>query len=295
MRAIWLLLIVALLTSRALGQDMKASDILVDGQGWELVGEGYTFTEGPAVDAKGNLYFTDVFRSKIHRLNAQGKPEVFVDQSYGTNGLKFGPDGRLYGCQNGKKKIVAYDSSAKETTIADDVNSNDLVVTKSGGVYFTDPGHHQVWYIAPGGEKRVVDKGLGYPNGLALTPDGGTLVVADMNDSHLWAFRIETDGSLKFKQPFYTMHMVPGKKDSGADGMCIDAAGRAYVTTHAGLQIFDTQGRLSLVLEKPQQAWLSNVVFGGPDFKTLYVTCTSRVYKRQTKVAGIPTYGAATK
>jgi len=272
---------------------MKASDILVEGQGWELVGEGYTFTEGPAVDAKGVLYFTDVFRSKIHKLNAQGKPEVFVDQSYGTNGLEFGPDGRLYGCQNGKKKIVAYDSTGKESTLAEDVNSNDLVVTSAGGVYFTDPGHHQIWYIAPGGEKKVVDKGLGYPNGLSLTPDRGTLVVADMNDSHLWAFRIEADGSLKFKQPSFTMFMMPGKKDSGADGMCVDADGRAYVTTHAGLQVFDTQGRLGLVLEKPQQAWLSNVAFGGPDFKTLYVTCTNRVYKRPAKVAGVPTYGAA--
>ena len=98
-------------------QDMRLSDILIDGQGWELVAEGFAFTEGPAVDLKGNLYFTDVFRGKIFRLNDQGKAEPFVEQSFGTNGLMFGPDGRLYGCQNGKKRIVAYDSTGMDTPI----------------------------------------------------------------------------------------------------------------------------------------------------------------------------------
>ena len=282
-----------LLPRTVAAQENPLAEILIDGQGWELVGEGYTFTEGPAADAQGNLYFTDVFKSKIHRLNADGKPELFVDESYGTNGLEFGPDGRLYGCQNGKKRIVAYDSAGKDTTIAEDVNSNDLVVTKTGGVYFTDPGHHQVWYIPPKGEKRVVDSGLKYPNGLALTPDESTLVVVDMNDTHLWTFRIEPDGNLSMKQPFYTMQTIKAKKTSGGDGMTIDAAGRAYATSEAGLQVFDTQGRLIGVIEKPQVAWLSNVAFGGPDFKTLYVTSSARVYKRNVKATGVRPGSAA--
>ena len=276
-----------LLPSAATAQDNPLAEILIDGQGWELVGEGYTFTEGPACDAQGNLYFTDVFKGKIYRLDSQGKPELFVDQSHGTNGLEFGPDGRLYGCQNGKKQIVVYDSAGKDTVIAEDVNSNDLVVTRSDGIYFTDPGHHQVWYIPPKGEKRVVDTGLKYPNGLALSPDESTLVVVDMNDKHLFTYRIESDGSLAMKQPFYTCQTIKNKKTSGGDGMAIDAAGRAYLASEAGLQVFDTQGRLIGVIEKPQVAWLANVAFGGPEFKTLYVTCTNRVYKRQVKAAGI--------
>ncbi len=277
----------------AAAQDNPLAEILIDGQGWELVGEGYTFTEGPACDAHGNLYFTDVFRSKIYRLDAEGKPEVFVDQSFGTNGLEFGPDGRLYGCQNGKKRIVTYDSSGKDTAIAEDVNSNDLIVTKTGGVYFTDPGHHQVWYIPPKGENRVVDTGLKYPNGLALSPDESALVVVDMNDKHLFTFRIEADGSLSMKQPFYTMQSIKTKKTSGGDGMAVDSAGRVYATSEAGLQIFDTQGRLIGVVEKPQVAWLANVAFGGPDFKTLYVTCTNRVYQRNVKATGVRPGSAA--
>jgi len=261
--------------------------LLIGGQDWEMVAEGYTFTEGPAVDHAGNLYFTDVFRSKIHRLRPDGKAEVFVDQSYGTNGLMFGPDGRLYGCQNGKKRIVAYDSSGEATTIADDVLSNDLVVTRAGGIYFTDPVNHQVWYIPPGGEKRVVDKGLGYPNGLILLPDQGTLVVADMKDKYLWAYRIEPGGDLSNKQAFYTMQLPDGKTESGADGMTVDSEGRVFVTTELGVQVFDTQGRLTGIIARPQAGWLSNAVFAGPNLDTLYVTSMNRVFKRKINAQGV--------
>jgi sugar lactone lactonase YvrE len=274
-------------SARLSAQDMALRDVLIDGEGWQMVAQGFTFTEGPAVDLQGNLYFTDVFGSKIHRINAEGKAEVFVDQSFGTNGLMFGPDGRLYGCQNGKKRIVAYDGAGESMTIAEDVQSNDLVVTRTGAIYFTDPENHQIWYISPQGEKRVVDRGLGYPNGLKLWADQGTLVVADMKTDHLFAFRVEADGSLKFKQPYYTLRLPAGKTESGADGMTIDSAGRIYVATQLGLQFFDPQGRLCGVINKPQNAWLSNAVFAGKDLDTLYVTCMNKVYKRKVKAQGI--------
>ncbi len=220
-----LALLTVVLAAAASAQNVALPELLIPGQGWEQVAEGFTFTEGPAVDPQGRLYFTDVFKSKIHRLNDAGEVETFVAQSGGTNGLMFGPDGRLYGCQNGKKRIVAYDSAGHESAIAEDVKSNDLVVNAAGAVYFTDPENHQVWYIAPGGQKKVVDRGLGFPNGLVLWPDQKTLVVADMRGANLWAYRCESDGSLSFKQPFYTMELPTGKLESGADGMTFDSAG----------------------------------------------------------------------
>lgn len=265
----------------------ELADLLIDDQDWEQVAEGFTFTEGPAVDAAGNLYFTDTFGSKIYRINEQGEAEAFVDQSYGTNGLMFGPDGRLYGCQNTKKRIVAYDSSGAAETIAEDVRSNDIVVTRSGGIYFTDPGNKQVWYIPPGGEKRVVDRGLGYANGLILSPDQATLVVADMRGTNLWAYRIEPDGSLADKRPLYTLRIPEGRKDSGADGMTIDTQGRIYCTSHLGLQVFDREGRLLGIIDKPQKAWLANAVFAGPELDTLYVTCMNKVYQRKINAQGL--------
>jgi sugar lactone lactonase YvrE len=291
LRAVLLAACCLCFTSLAAAQGL--ADLLIDGQGWQLVAEGFAFTEGPAVDLKGNLYFTDTLRSKIYRVDDQGRAVVFVDQSFGTNGTMFGPDGRLYGCQNGKKRIVAYDSSGTAATIAENVQSNDLVVTRSGGIYFTDPENKQVWYIPPGGEARVVDKGLGYANGLILWPDQATLVVADMRATALWAYRIEPDGSLKFKQAFYTLRAPDGKIDSGADGMTVDTAGRIYVTSHLGLHVFDSQGRLSGIIAKPQTAWLSNAVFAGPELDTLYVTCTNRVYKRKINAKGLRYFDVA--
>jgi sugar lactone lactonase YvrE len=287
----WLLGALAVPPAAARAQGLAG--LLIDGEDWQLVAEGFAFTEGPAVDPEGRLYFTDVFRGKIYRLDDDGKAEVFVDGSGGANGLMFGPDGRLYACQNGAKKIVAFDSSGKAETIVDDVKSNDLVVTRTGAIYFTDPENHQVWYVSPSREKRVVDRGLGYPNGLILWPDQATLVVADMRGMNLWAYRVEADGSLKFKQPFYTLRVPEGKTDSGADGMTIDDQGRIYVTSHLGLQVFDTQGRLTGVLAKPQVAWLANAVFAGPELDTLYVTCTNRVYKRKVHARGIRYFDAA--
>jgi sugar lactone lactonase YvrE len=268
------------------------ADLVVDGQDWELVAEGFTFTEGPAVDLAGNLYFTDPLRSKIYRMNAEGKAEVFVDQSYGTNGIMFGPDGRLYGCQNSKKRIVAYDSSGTADVIAEDVQSNDIVVARDGGIYFTDPPNKQVWYIPPGGEKRVVDKGLGYATGLILSPDQRTLVVADMRGTNLWAYSIQPDGSLADKQPLYTLRIPPDKKDCGADGMTIDDRGRIYCTSHLGLQVFDTEGRLIGILDKPHENWLANAVFAGPQLDTLYVTSMNKVFKRKLNAKGFRYFDA---
>jgi len=286
-KIVWLLAMGCFAVMPARAQDMRLADILIDGQDWELVAEGFAFTEGPAVDNKGTLYFTDVFRGKIYRLNDQGKAEVFVDQSFGTNGLMFGPDGRLYGCQNAKKRIVAYDSAGKDTPIADDVKSNDLVVNRQGAIYFTDPENQQIWYVSPKGEKRVVERGLGYANGIALSPDQGTLVVADMKGFNLWAYRVEPDGGLKFKQPYFTMRCPAGKIDSGADGIKIDAAGRVYATSHLGLQVLDPTGRYCGLIAKPQNAWLANVVFAGPALDTMYVTCTNKVFKRKVKAKGL--------
>src|SRR5262249_52163187 len=100
--------------------------ILDPAQDWVLVSEGHKFTEGPAVDRQGNVFFTDIPNNRIHRIGLDGKVTVFKENSGGTNGLMFGPDGRLYGCQNGRKRIVAFSMDGAESIIADGVESNDL-------------------------------------------------------------------------------------------------------------------------------------------------------------------------
>jgi gluconolactonase len=287
------LLALALIPSVAQAQDMPLSQILIGGEGWQLAAEGYEFTEGPAVDAEGNLYFVDVPASKIFKLDMTTREvSLFADETGRASGLMFGGDGRLYACQNGGRKIVAYDSAGKAATICDDIDVNDLVVTRDNHIYVTDPKNHRVWHVDPNGKKTIADEGIARPNGIILWPDQRTLVVADSAGDRLWTFAIADDHTLAFKQPYYTLQLTTaaiqaGSSATGADGMTVDREGRVYATSQAGLQVFDTQGRLSGVLSRPQEKSLSNVVFAGPQLDWLAVTCTDKVYLRKTKTAGV--------
>jgi sugar lactone lactonase YvrE len=282
------LLLVVCGSLTAAAQDMPLSDLLIPGEDWQLVADGFKFTEGPATSSDGTLYFTDTLENKIFKVAPDGKLSTYVGDSLRTYGLFFGPGDKLYGCRNGTKEIVTFDPRGEATVVASEVMSNDLVVTREGTVYFTDPDNKQVWRVDAKGNKAVVDTGIERPNGIILWPDQKTLVVADTAGRHVWTFRIEPDGGLAFKQPYYTMQVDPGRSGSGADGMTVDSKGRIYVCTHVGLQVFDTQGRLSGVIAKPQPGkFLSNVAFGGPQYDMLYVTNTDRVYRRKVAATGV--------
>ena len=107
--------------SLATAQDMPLSQVLIDGEGWQLLSEGHGFTEGPAADKEGKVFFTDIPNNRIHKIALDGKVSVFAENTAKTNGLMFGPDGRLYGCRNGERKIVAYDSAGQPHTIASEL------------------------------------------------------------------------------------------------------------------------------------------------------------------------------
>ncbi len=281
-------LLLPILASAAAAQDMPLSQVLLPGEEWQLLGEGYKFTEGPACDPEGNVYFTDIPESRIYKIDLDGKVTPFAEDTGKTNGLMFGPDGRMYGCRNGDKQIVAYDREGRVTVIAEGVTSNDLVVNSRGDLWFTDPPNGQVWHIPAGGEKRVVARDL-KPNGVILTADEGTLVVTDGENPHLWTFRVKKDGGLDSKERYFFPLQIPtSRKTPGSDGLTIDKDGRLYVASAIGVQMFDPTGRLGGTILKPQEKSCSNVCFGGPKFEYLYATCTDKVYRRRTKTAGAP-------
>jgi gluconolactonase len=272
--------------SRAGGERHFVTAILDPDSEWEMVSQGHKFTEGPAVDRDGNVFFTDIPNNRIHKIDGSGKVTVFKEDSGGANGLMFGPDGRLYACQNGRKRIVAYAPDGAETAIAEGVNSNDIVVNQRGEIYFSDPEHKQVWFIDARHNKRVVDQGIGFPNGLRLSPDQSLLLVDDSAGKWLWSFQIEGDGSLANGQPFYRLETSDESSASGADGMTVDTDGHLYVATRIGLQVCDQPGRVVAIINKPQSGPLSNVVFAGPDLQTLYVTAGDKVFRRHVRRKG---------
>lgn len=268
------------------GERHFVTTILDPDSEWEMVSQGHKFTEGPAVDRAGNVFFTDIPNNRIHKIDSSGKVTVFKEASGGANGLMFGPDGRLYACQNGQKRIVAYTPDGAESVIADGVNSNDIVLNQRGDIYFSDPEHKQVWFIDTKGNKRVVHEGIGFPNGLRLSPDQSLLLVDDSAGKWVWSFQIEADGSLSNGQPFYRLETPDESSASGADGMAVDTEGYLYVTSRIGLQVCDQPGRVTAIINKPQSGPLSNVVFAGPDLQTLYVTAGDKVFRRHVRRKG---------
>jgi gluconolactonase len=271
------------------------TQILLPGEGWQVISAGHKFTEGPAANAQGEVFFTDIPNNRIHKIGLDGKVTLFAEDTGGANGLMFGPDGKLYACANSKKRIVAYDESGAEKTVAEDIECNDLALAHRGAIYVSDPANKKVWLISSSGEKRVVDTGIAQPNGVLLSPDQSLLYVADTKGQFVYSFQIQPDGGLAGKQRYFHLHLVDGSMQSGADGMTMDTQGRLYVSTEMGLQICDQAGRVNAILPKPQNKWLSNAVFGGPNFNELYVTCGDKVYKRKTAAKGVLSFQAPIK
>jgi sugar lactone lactonase YvrE/enterochelin esterase-like enzyme len=268
----------------------QLQEILMADAAWELVAKGYKFTEGPAVNALGEVFFNDVPDSKTYKIGLDGKVSVFLKDTKKGDGQAFGPDGRLYSVAGGAEQIIAYDAEGKPTVIADGFRGNDIVVRHDGGMYVTHPGWNgrdpsKVWYISPKGEKKVVDTGLKFSNGVTLSPDQSLLYVSDTGSHWVYSYQTRSDGSLAFKQKFYHLHVPDTADDSGADGMRTDRDGRLYVATRMGIQVCDQAGRVNCIIPTPNGR-IANLCFGGKDFDTIFAACGDRVYKRKVKVKG---------
>jgi len=175
-------------------QNGYLKEILDPGAGWELVAEGCKGTEGTTANLQGQVYFNDVPNSKTYRIEANGQVLEFLADSGRGDGQRFGPDNRLYAAASGKLQIVAYDAHGTVEVITEGIRGNDLTVRHDGLIYVTEPtwdgkSPSRVWLVKRGGEKQVVDTGLTFPNGIALTPDQSLLYVSDSRSHWVYSRR----------------------------------------------------------------------------------------------------------
>jgi len=280
----------------ALIQNKTLDEIIEPGTKVEKMADGFLFTEGPAADAKGNVYFTDQPNDRIMIWSLSGKLSTFMQPCGRSNGLSFDKDGNLWACADQKNELWCITPDRKITVIPSKYQEkplngpNDLWNTPYGGVYFTDPYYKRTWwdhdtmqqpyqavyYLKPDHKTiiRVIDD-LVQPNGIVGTPDGKTLFVADIAGNKTWKYSINKDGSLGNKKLFC---------DKGSDGMTIDVMGNIYLTG-AGVSIFDRNGVFIGSIPVPEN-WTANVCFGGNDMKSLFITASKGLYRIRTNIKG---------
>jgi gluconolactonase len=273
-------------------------------KGAELVKvqDGFSFTEGPAINRMGDVFFTDQPNDKIYKWNSNSNQITLFREGAGrSNGLYFQLDGKLIAAADLNNEIWAMNQETGEEEVlvtsfkGKKLNGpNDIWVRPKGGLYFTDPlyprpywegirdkemqqdGQHVYFLSADRTELFRVAEDLTQPNGIVGTPDGKTLYIADIAAKKTWKYDIQDDGYLTNKTLFCEM---------GSDGMTIDDRGNVYLTGK-GVTVFNKKGEQIAHISVPEN-WTANVVFGALDRRTLFITASGAVYTLKMKNRGV--------
>ena len=269
----------------------------------ETVATGFGFTEGPMWDPSGFLYVSDETLNKIFRVDADGKKTEVIALG-DPDGNTFDRQHRLIDCASVLRAIIEVTPDGKYKILADHfegkkLNSpNDVIVGPDGALYFTDPtldlvaGEKQetpfegVYRLDDKGNLRLLTKDLAQPNGLAFSPDGKRFYVDDDDKRNIRAYDVASDGSLANGQIFG--EEPGGKHDGVPDGIKVDKEGNLFVTGPKGIWVWDAKGNHLGTIVMPEQP--ANLTWGDKDYKTLYITATTSVYRLKMKAQGFIPY-----
>jgi len=279
----------------------KESSLFLNGSVPEMLAGGFAFTEGPAADSLGNVYFTDQPNDRIYVWTTGNHLELFLDSTGRANGLYFDASGRLLSCSDRDNELWQIGPGKKIEVLVKNAEGrklngpNDLWVHPSGRIYFTDPLYvrpywtrdpamqqdgENVWMLSA--DRKNLQKASDSfvkPNGIIGTPDGKHLYVADIGADRTYVFTIMPDGSLTNRRLFAEM---------GSDGMTLDERGNVYLTGK-GVTVFNSRGR-KIAHIPVEAAWTANVCFGGSDGKTLFITASEYLLSVRMKVRGAVTF-----
>lgn len=270
----------------------------------ETVATGFGFTEGPMWDAAGFLYVSDETQNKIFRVHPDGKKDEVISLG-DPDGNTFDRQHRLIDCASVLRAIIEVTPDGKYKILADHFEGkkfnspNDVIVGPDGALYFTDPtldlvaGEKQeipyqgVYRLDDKGNARLLTKDLTQPNGLAFSPDGKHFYVDDSQQHNIRVYDVGSDGSLLNGRIFGTEEAT-GKHEGVPDGMRVDEHGNLFVTGPKGIWVWDANGNHLGTIAMPEQP--ANLTWGDKDYKSLYITATTSVYRLQVKTTGYVPY-----
>lgn len=295
---IFITLLTSLLLTSACVQSPKDQRIVAEGAQPILLSDQFTFTEGPATDKQGNVYFTDQPNNQIIKWTQEDNSfSVFTDSSHRSNGMYFDREGKLISCADLNNQLISINQNGELSILAEGYNGlplngpNDLWIDNKGGIYITDPYYQRPWwnhqqmpqdaqcvyYLNPQGTQltRVADQ-LQAPNGIIGTPDNTLLYVSDIAAGKTYSYQIQADGSLSNRKLLF---------EKGSDGMTLDQHGNIYITNADGVTVFDKEGQQIDQIPIPED-WTANVTFGGKERNKLFITASKSVYLVNMKVKG---------
>lgn len=266
--------------------------ILQDDEPWKLVDGSLKPARAITADPDGEVLLQDSSGS-IYRVQANGRIKPVIK----INGEALACDAK------GNIKLIESDSTGLfdigqkgELSLVDrGVAGKKLVVTHEDNIYITQPasggtGPGKIWLIKPGGTAVAVDTGLRFASAITLSADHRMLLVAEDNTNWIYSYVIQNDGSLAYKQRWYWLHQTDNYGYSQVSDMAMDNAGNLYAATNLGVQVCDQNGRVRGILQLPYGP-VTGLCFGGPDFSTLFVICSGKLYERKLKLNGVPSWG----
>jgi gluconolactonase len=275
----------------------RLASVIAPGAAVEKLAGGFGFTEGPACDAQGHVYFTDQPNDRIMRWSVDGRLSTFLRPAGRANGLYFDGAGNLIACADERNALWSIAPDRSIIVLCDRYEGkalngpNDVWVRPDGALYFTDPFYQRPWwthtampqdsqqvYFLSADRRRFVrvTNDLVKPNGIIGTSDGRQLFVSDIEAKKTYRFDVAPDGTLSGKTVVV---------DVGSDGMTLDEEGHLYLTGD-GVMVFDASGRRIEHIRVPDEKWTANVAFGGRDRRTLYITASTGLYAIRMRVTG---------
>jgi len=278
----------------------RAQEILLPGEDWKLVAEGFKSTRGASTAQNGEVFFADTSADKIHRIGLDNEISVFAEKTGNAHCVAVAADGSLYTISEKSGQLLRYDATGKSSVVLDGILGHSILAHPNGSLYVTDndakkPNNGGSVWLIKDGKKRQVDAGIKFATGMAFRPDQWLLSVGEGHSKWAFSYQIADDGSLIHKERFFHLHVQDWDDDAGPECLCYSEEGRQFIATKSGIQISADDGPTQVILTVPDRGRVTAVAIGGKDKDTLYAFCGNKIWKRKIQQHAMGAWSPWTK